>query len=480
MSEKKTDKKPTGIDRWKSGAGKDADKKADKAARKSRRQRRRPLPADTRHALGFLACAVVLMVAAVAATWPPAERLGWGSDFAGATETVFSAADPDSASDAASKLQARLDSLGVSGAEVTSADDGTVTVRVPSGVDGSSTVSAASGVGHLELVLVDSISDPETLAKIQAGASDVTLEEGTYEVLVDGSEITSAEVVTVYSSLGMYGISLTMNSDAASRFAEATAQIAPVSGSIAIVLDGTVVTAPSVSEEIDGGQVTISYGFTLDEASALKAAVEGGTLPTELTEQSSTAVSPAIGSGQLLRAAAVAGAALAVVLVALLAIERLLGLVAFASLVFALVLEVGGLALFSAMGVFVPSIKAYVLASIVAVVPVVVAAGILWSLRSDVRAGKDPRLAMRAPLNPYAKRLGVIAAVLVVVDGVAPFFLMTRIEAVGCLVSSLVAVASWAVAFVLVFVPLLRIAAAGPMRRRPGLWGVSPSKRDES
>lgn len=478
MSEKKTDTKPTGIDRWKSGVGK-GDKlekgaKSSKSAKSSKpAKKRRPLPADTRHALGYLACALVLVIAAVVAAWPPAERLGWGSDFAGATETTFTAADASLASDAASKLQGRLDVFGVQGAEVTASDDGTVTVRVPSGVDGSSAVSAASSVGHLELALVDSITDPEALAKLSSGASDVELEEGTYEVLVDSSELTSADVVSVYSYLGMYGITLSMNNDAASRFAEATAQIAPVSGQIAVIVDGTVVTAPSVSEEIDGGQVSISYGFTLDEATALKAAVDGGALPTELTDETSTTVAPIVGTEQLLRYAALAGIAVAVVLVALLVVLRLLGLVAFASFVVATVLEVGGVSLFSSMGVFVPSLKAYVLAAIIAIVPVIVAAGILWSFRASVRAGRDPRLAARDVLAPYAKRLGALAALLVVVDGIAPFILMTRLEAVGCLISCLVAIASWGISLILVFVPLLRLAAAGSMRTKPALWGVA-------
>lgn len=476
MSEKKTDTKPTGIDRWKSSVGKgDKTSKSAKSAKPAKaKRRRRPLPADARHALGYLACALVLMAAAVAVAWPPAERLGWGSDFAGATETTFTAADASLAPEAAIKLQGRLDALEVKGAEVTASDDGTVTVRVPAGVDGSSAVNSASSVGHLELALVDSITDPEALAKLSAGASDVTLEEGTYEVLVDGSELTSADVVTAYASLGMYGITLSMNGDASTRFADATAEIAPVSGQIAVIVDGTVVTAPSVSEEIDGGQVSISYGFTLDEASALKAAIDGGALPTELTDEASTSVAPLVGTEQLLRAAAIAGVAVAVVLVALLVVLRLLGLVAFATFLVAAVLEVGGIALFSSLGVFVPSLKAYVLASIVAVVPVIVAAGVLWSFRASVRSGRDPRLASRAVLAPHVKRLGVIALLLAVVDGVAPFFLMTRLEAVGCLVSSLVAIASWAVSFVLVFAPLLRLAATGPMRTRPALWGVAP------
>lgn len=472
MSEKKTDTKPTGIDRWKSGVGKgDELERGSKSSKPAKK--RRPLPADTRHALGYLACALVLVIAAVAAAWPPAERFGWGSDFAGATETTFTAADASLASEAASKLQGRLDALEVKGAEVSASDDGTVTVRVPSGVDGASAVSAASGVGHLELALVDSITDPEALARLSAGASDVTLEEGTYEVLVDGSEFTSAEVVSVYSYLSMYGITLGMNSDAASRFAEATAEIAPVNGKIAVIVDGTVVTAPAVSQEIDGGQVSISYGFTLDEATALKAAVDGGALPTELTDETSTTVAPVVGTEQLLRYAALAGAVAAVVLVALLVVLRLLGLVAFGSFAVATVLEAGGISLFSSLGVFVPSLKAYVLAAIIAIVPVIVAAGILWSFRASVRAGRDPRLAARNVLAPYAKRLGALAVLLVVVDGIAPFFLMTRLEAVGCLTSCLVAIASWGISLILVFVPLLRLAAAGPMRSKPALWGVA-------
>ena len=85
--------------------------------------------------------------------------------------------------------------------------------------------------------------------------------------------------------------------EGATKFAELTdkmgkaAQITGQDQLLAIVLDGTVQSAPRVTERIDGGRAEISGKFTLAEAKNLALVLQTGALPIELMASSSNALS---------------------------------------------------------------------------------------------------------------------------------------------------------------------------------------------
>ena len=64
--------------------------------------------------------------------------------------------------------------------------------------------------------------------------------------------------------------------DAARVFAEVTGQLAETGQQMALVLDGRVLSAPSVQESITGGTVQISNSYTQAYAEALAEAIEAG------------------------------------------------------------------------------------------------------------------------------------------------------------------------------------------------------------
>lgn len=68
---------------------------------------------------------------------------------------------------------------------------------------------------------------------------------------------------------------------------------------LAIVLDKTVYSAPSIREPILGGEAQISGGFTLDEAKVLAIALRAGALPAEVKILEERTVGPTLGADSI-------------------------------------------------------------------------------------------------------------------------------------------------------------------------------------
>ncbi|QOY60009.1 SecDF P1 head subdomain-containing protein [Thermophilibacter immobilis] len=438
--------------------------------RRSSKQRRRCLAA--------LASALVLVVVGLALAWPPAERLGWGIDFAGGTASTFIADDPSSAGAAATLVARRLEKLGVTGARVSADEDGTLEVVVPAGQDATSAVSSATRTGHVELVRLDAISDPEVVAKIQAGSTGLSLDAGSYSALVDGSEVSSAQMASLSSTTDSYALTLSFSSDAAARFEEATGQLASVGGKIVLLVDGTVVSAPSVNAQITGGQVTVPVGTDAADAQALAIALGTGSLPVTLSVQGTSAVAASVGAGALRTGALACGVALLVAVVALFATLGPLGLLSLLALVASALLELGGLAALSRSGAFVPSVYGYGTAALSLVVLLAVYVGVVVRFRGRVRGGSTAVDAAGAPLRPLYRELLVAAGLLVLAFVVARLVGAASTEAICASYVWLVALAAGALSLPLVLVSLLRLAARGSMRDNPGAWRLEPVERE--
>ncbi len=104
-------------------------------------------------------------------------------------------------------------------------------------------------------------------------------------------------------------------------------------GQLAIVLDGEVLTAPSINEAtFDKDQISISGSFKEQEAKDVATALRYGALPLELRPSQTQTVTATLGQGAL-RAVIIAGLiGLGVVAIYFIAYYRLLGIVAFISL----------------------------------------------------------------------------------------------------------------------------------------------------
>ncbi len=471
----------TGVARWKSAStegstdkGKGKNKSKASKSGGSRKQKR-PRAAETRQQLVLLVVALVLVVASVVAIIPPATRLGWGLDFSGGSyvKLVAEGAETDDVEDAAGIIEDRLDAAGIKGYRVSVQDDGSVLVQFPDDDDQSDLVNSIVETGYLEFVRVDAISDASALAKIEAGSTGIELEEGSYTAFLDSSDVTSVQVSVYSSSEGTYYLTLDFDDDAATTFEEVTGLLASTYGQIAIVVDGVVVSAPTVSSAIEGGTVSIYSGFSYEEAVGLASAVSTGELPVDFEVSESGTVDPVMGTQELVIAAVVAVVALLVVLVVLYKALRGLALVAFAALVASCVFEVGILGLLSSVEFFVPSVVGYLGGVAAVVAAFVLFVYLVGIFRGEVREGKLPREAARGIFRSCTTQISVAAVVLFAVGLLLYLLAPANLDDFGLALAVGVLVAG--VSTGTVFVALLRLEAAGSMREKPEFWGLSAS-----
>lgn len=125
-----------------------------------------------------------------------------------------------------------------------------------------------------------------------------TLEEieATGGVVLTGSDIAKAEAVMQQSQSGVgneYVVALSLNEEGKGKFADATR--ASIGKQIAIVYDGEVISAPSVSSAITDGNAVITGMESFEAANKLASTIRIGALPLELTEIRSTVVGAQLG-----------------------------------------------------------------------------------------------------------------------------------------------------------------------------------------
>ncbi len=112
---------------------------------------------------------------------------------------------------------------------------------------------------------------------------------------VTGKDLKDAK--TNFDNLGRPVVSLEFNDQGAKLFDSATAE--NVGNQIAIVLDGSVVSAPVVQERITGGAAQISGKFTPEEARNLAIMLRAGALPVPVDILENRSVGPTLGADSI-------------------------------------------------------------------------------------------------------------------------------------------------------------------------------------
>lgn len=467
-----SDAPKTGVDRWRESTGQSSVSSKKKGA-----------APQARRCLRGIAFAAALCVAGVGCAAALFGTLSVGVDVQGGTELTYATPEGTESSrvdEVASILGKRLDARNTVSYDVDVQDDGTtIKVSVPQTDDADSLAETIGKTGKFELARVDDIGDAEALAKIQNGTEGVELEEGSYTAFLDGSHVSSSSITYSSSSSSSdssgltYAVNITFDSEGAEKFAEVTKELADSNGQIAIIVDGVVESAPSVSSEITGGQVSISGGFTLDEASSLKSSLDSGTLPVAVTYEGSGTRAALLGEHTYTKLMlALFGGIVVIALASAFAFRASALLVALTPAV-ALAMGVGLLSLASYSNVFVLtlwSLAAIVLEVVLSAAGVI---GLLDSWRKKVKEGKTPKnaaiLVADSSIKPAAIELCVcfaLAAAYILaagaLDGAPGQFGLTVFLVGGCA----------GISTVLVAAPGLRLIGRGPARKNPVAWGV--------
>lgn len=134
---------------------------------------------------------------------------------------------------------------------------------------------------------------------------------GSYKFLLGPVEVTGSEITDATSGLiqtstgastGQWAVYMTFNQEGTDAFAKVTTRLSTLTGArnqFAIVLDGSVISAPATKSAITDGKPQISGGFTQQSAKTLADQLKYGALPIGFTVQSSDTISATLGTTQL-------------------------------------------------------------------------------------------------------------------------------------------------------------------------------------
>jgi preprotein translocase subunit SecD len=274
-------------------------------------------------------------------------------------------------------IRQRVNSLGVAESEVTAQGSGTnrqIVISVPgdsgrrvvdlvgqtaelrfrqvlaeaSGVGSSAADTATPSAGVTpELNAKFAALDCSKLENQQGTGADSPAETivacartGAYKYILAPAEVLGQQVSKASAGIDQQGsagwyVSLTFNGQGTSAFGALTSRVTTLASplnQVAIVLDGLVVSAPSINEAIPSGNAQITGSFTQTEAEDLANVLKYGALPLAFDRGEVQQVSPTLGSDQL-DAGLLAGA-LGLILVVIFSVlyYRALGLVTVGSL----------------------------------------------------------------------------------------------------------------------------------------------------
>jgi preprotein translocase subunit SecD len=193
-----------------------------------------------------------------------------------------------------------------------------------------------------QLAALDCAELPEGALDDPAKSLFTCDEDDTNRFLLGPADVVGTDVSSATAGIPQGDVSFVVNLDftdeGSDKFFESTQKLAGQTfpnNAFAIVLDGKVVSYPTVNEPIPGGQATISGSFTQAEAQALATVLNYGALPLSFETSDLSTVTPTLGETQL-RAGLLAGLiGLGLVFIYSLFYYRALGLVVFASLVVA-------------------------------------------------------------------------------------------------------------------------------------------------
>jgi preprotein translocase subunit SecD len=207
------------------------------------------------------------------------------------------------------------------------------------------------------------------------------------KTLLTGDSLKDARV-SISNRFGEPYVALEFNSQGAKDFERITAE--NVKNRLAIVLDGTVHSAPVIQERISGGRAQITGTFTMDEARDLAIVLRAGALPAPVRILEQRTVGPSLGQDSIDKGfmSIIVGGILVILFMVL--YYRYSGLVANTALILNIILILGALAAFKAT-LTLPGI-----AGIVLVIGMAVDANVLIfeRIREELRLGKSPRAAI--------------------------------------------------------------------------------------
>lgn len=228
-----------------------------------------------RDSLLKLSAAVVVIIAAfIAFVSPLASSIRQGLDLQGGTHVVLEAEDTPEATvneDAMERvvriMEKRVNELGLAEPIVQRQGERRIIVELPG------------------------IKDPDKAIQVIGKTAMLEFKNEAGETVLTGTDLKDAREQT--DQQGQNLVALEFSPEGAEKFAALTTM--NVGRTIAILLDGEVLTAPRVNEPITGGNAVITGNKTLEEAHNLAILLRSGSLPVKVNIVETRTVGPSLG-----------------------------------------------------------------------------------------------------------------------------------------------------------------------------------------
>jgi preprotein translocase subunit SecD len=224
-----------------------------------------------------------------------------------------------------------------------------------------------------------------------------------------GKWVTSAQAGTASSQQSLsnkWQVNLSLNGQGATAFGTLTSDMFSKYGSqagtnplddLAVVLDGQIVSAPSINAAITGGNAQITY-FPQSEAQNLANELNYGALPVTFKQQNIETVSPELGRNQLTAGLIAAAIGLGLVVIYSFLYYRGLGIVSVSSLIVAGILAFLSVVLLSKYASSGFSLSLSGIAGLIVAIGITADSFVVYfeRLRDEVREGKSLRPAVES------------------------------------------------------------------------------------
>lgn len=222
------------------------------------------------------------------------------------------------------------------------------------------------------------------------------------KVIVEKEVMQGTEVKNAYAEYGQtedsmskmaYHITLELSDEGRDKFSDATGRL--VGSPIYIVMDNTILSAPTVNQRIDSNTCVITGDFEAEEAKSLAANIKSGSLPFSLEQVEVRTVSATLGDEALSNALFAGIIGLILVMLFMILIYRLMGFISSIALVAYLGVVLIVISNFH-INLTLPGIAGIILSIGMAVDANVV---IFERIKEELRLGKTVRSAVDAGFN---------------------------------------------------------------------------------
>ncbi len=301
-------------------------------------------------------------------------------------------------------IRNRVDQFGVAEPTITRQGENRILIQLPGIQDPERAKALIGKTALLEFKLVDERVTPEEALAGKLPEGDEILYQRRIDkatktetkapfvvqrkTLLTGAELNRADVSSDPNAPGNWQVAIEFNAVGTRIFGEVTEQ--NVGRHLAIILDGTLYSAPRINERIPGGRAVITGQFTVDEARDLAIVLRAGALPAPVKILEERTVGPSLGADSIRRGVLSVLAGAAAVVLFMLIYYRISGLIADVAVGLNVLILLGAMAAFHAT-LTLPGI-----AGIVLTIGMAVDANILIfeRIREELRLGKTIRSAI--------------------------------------------------------------------------------------